>query len=163
MSDSMTIRLKNRDLVIKKLRDLNNRMASDSPVLKASMIRFANLIVSQAKLNIRKHGLIDEGRLLNSIKFQSFKGRDGNQAIAVGSFGVPYAAFWEFGFRGNMQVESHNRLITQAFGKQLAQARITRVRAHTRFRSQEAKSYLRPAYELHKHRFAEMMKKAMEG
>lgn len=163
MSDSMQIRLENRNLVIKKIRDINNAYLPDSPQMKMALMRGASLIVSQAKLNIRKHGLIDEGRLLNSIRFEFFKPDQGGLGVAIGSFGVPYAAFWEYGYRGNVQISAHNRMINQAFGKPLAQARIARIRAHSRFVSQEAKPYLRPAYESHKHRFMEMITSAMEG
>ena len=163
MSDSMKIRLENRDLVIRKLRDLNNVFLPDSPQMKAALLRGASLIVSQAKLNIRKHGLIDEGRLINSIRFEFFRPDHGGLGVAIGSFGVPYASFWEYGYRGNVQVSAHNRMITQAFGKPLAQARIARIKAHSRFVNQEAKPYLRPAYELHKTRFMEMIQSAMEG
>lgn len=56
------------------------------------------MIAARAKFNIRRQGIVDTGRLLNSIRFEFFS--EGDVAgIRIGSFGVPYAAMHEFGGR----------------------------------------------------------------
>jgi hypothetical protein len=156
MSDRFDVRIKNTDLVIKKLLDKQKRLGPDSQEIRKKLIYIATLITNQAKINIRRHGLIDTGRLINSLLWEFFK--DGErQGIRIGSFGVPYAAFWEFGFSGRMSIRAHNRLITQAFGRPLEQARIVRVRSHSRTVNQPAKPYLRPAYERHKDKITKIL------
>lgn len=162
MSDSMKLRLENRDKVVSRLRKLSEKVAPDSPAIKAALIRSATIILNQAKINVRRQGLIDEGRLINSLRFEFFRNADSN-GVKIGSFGVPYAAFWEFGFKGNQSVRAHNRLITQAFGKKLSPSVTARIRQHTRSVDQAPRSYLRPAFEAHKSRVVEIIKKAMEG
>jgi len=67
-----------------------------SPELKAALMRIGFLIEAEAKLNIRRKGIIDTGALLNSIRFEFFANND-KAGIRVGSFGNPYAAINEFG------------------------------------------------------------------
>jgi phage gpG-like protein len=68
----------------------------DDPKLKEAMLRIGFLIESHAKLNIRKHGAIDTGRLFNSIRTEFYR-QNTKVGVRVGSFGVPYAAIHEFG------------------------------------------------------------------
>jgi phage gpG-like protein len=73
-----------------------SRYSPDSPELKAALFRIAILIESQAKINIRRAGIIDTGRLVNSIRHEFYRDQD-KVGVRVGSFGVPYAALHEFG------------------------------------------------------------------
>ncbi len=156
MSDEMTIRVKNLNFIIDKLEKRREQYGPDSPIIKRRLIRAAMIITNQAKINIRRHGLIDTGRLINSLRWEFYR-RGDVQGILIGSFGVPYAAFWEFGYHGTQHVRSHNRLITRAFGRSLDQSVIARVRAHTRRRNEIGKPFLRPAYERHKQRIAAIL------
>jgi hypothetical protein len=158
MADSLVIRLEGHRRVIDRLKKHQEAMAPDNPRVKAALTRAAIILVSQAKLNIRGHGLIDEGRLINSIRFEFFR-ENTVEGVRIGSFGVPYAAFWEFGFSGNMQVRAHARTQTVAFGKRI-QPQVVQVAPHTRFRHQEAKPYLRPAYALHRKRITALIQEA---
>jgi len=161
LADNLELRAKGAQLIIGRLTDFRKNLSPDSPALTRALQRAGALIVAQAKINIRRHGLIDEGRLINSIRFEPF--RESNiEGIRVGSFGVPYAAFWEFGFTGTMKVQGHNRLITQAFGKPIDPT-VVRVGSHTRFRRQMEKPYLRPAFELHRERITTMIREAFVG
>ena len=73
-----------------------NKRFSDKEIKKKA-IRIGNLLVLQTKVNIKRAGLIDTGRLLNSIdyKARSVKNR---LRIEFGSYAVRYAAVHEFGF-----------------------------------------------------------------
>ena len=80
-------------------RRIAQRMASFSPKdpkLKEAMLRIGFIVEAQAKLNIRRHGAIDTGRLFNSIRSE-FYTKGTRVGIKVGSFGVPYASMNEFG------------------------------------------------------------------
>lgn len=83
--------------------EIENRIARrirkfqpDSPELREALLRIGFLVESQAKLNVRRIGAIDTGRLLNSIRTQFYKQGD-QVGVRVGSFGVPYASLHEFG------------------------------------------------------------------
>jgi len=67
-----------------------------SPQLKEALLRIGFLVEAQTKINIRNQGIVDTGRLFNSIRSEYY--RDGNRVgIRTGSFGVPYARQHEFG------------------------------------------------------------------
>ena len=158
MADGFEINLIAKERVIRTLVERREAARGGSPALQRALTRVGLILVAQAKINIRRHGLIDEGRLINSIRFEPFRNND-ETGIRVGSFGVPYAAFWEFGFFGSMRVRGHNRLMTQAFGKPIAPI-VVRVSPHTRFRKQEAKPYLRPAFTYHQERITRIIMEA---
>jgi hypothetical protein len=99
----------------------------DSEVLAKAFTRVGILIASQTQINIRQKGLIDTGRLLNSVKYELFK--EGEiSGVRVGSFGVPYASVQEYGFNGT--VRAHKRLIRKVFGKTLKEPKTIDVRAY---------------------------------
>jgi len=66
--------------------------------------------------------------------------------VRVGSFGVPYAAVHEFGFKGVVTVPNHKRTITRAFGRPIS-AKTVSVRQHSRRMNIKKRSYLGPALE----------------
>lgn len=61
--------------------------------IKKAFIDVANLIVTQAKLNVVRQGLVDFGHLRDSLRWRFI--RPG--LIEMGSFGIPYARIHEFG------------------------------------------------------------------
>lgn len=67
-----------------------------SPELREAMLRIGFIVEAQAKLNIRRHGAVDTGRLLNSIRSEFYQ-RGSKVGVRVGSFGIPYASLHEFG------------------------------------------------------------------
>lgn len=70
----------------------------------------------------------------------------GAVGVRVGSFGVPYAAVHEFGYRGVVTVPTHQRMITSAFGRSIRPKSIT-VRQHPRRMNMPKRSYIGPALE----------------
>ena len=146
-------------------------LAPDNPELKKAFIGVGLLVSAEAKLNVRRHRMIDTGRLINSLRHEFF--REGTTSgVRVGSFGVPYAANHEFGFKGIVSVKGHNvraymretNVRTQIVVKESAKAKAhTRsilkktkvevkehtVRGHERLMKVEARPYLRPAVEKH--------------
>jgi len=62
------------------------------------LLRIALLLAGQAKINVRRQGVVDSGFLLNKIKSEiSTKISNGVSRITVGPRGVKYAAMNEFG------------------------------------------------------------------
>jgi phage gpG-like protein len=130
--------------VIQRLRKTTSQYAPDSPQLKEAMIRIGNYVTALAKMNVRRQGLIDTGRLINSLRYEFFM--QGNTAVTrIGSFNVPYAAVHEFGFRGTMNVPTHSRTVSQAFGRAIDPRQIA-VRQHQRRVNIRPRPYLRPAF-----------------
>jgi len=95
-------------LLLKRLEKKKELLKPDSKQMEVAMISIGALLRSQTILNIRQNGLIDRGALINSIRFETFK-RGNRQGVAVGSFGIRYAAIHEFGFKGVVVVKSHTR------------------------------------------------------
>jgi phage gpG-like protein len=123
-------------LLIKRLKDRERSFKFSSPEMKKAMTAIGSILMGQTVLNIRQQKLVDRGHLMNSISFKLFnnKGVDG---VMVGSFGIPYAAIHEFGFKGLVQVREHLR-------------RGVNVMAHGRNVNVPARPYLRPAVTKHR-------------
>ena len=123
-------------LLIKRLRASENAMKLSSPEMTKAMTAIGSIVMGQTVLNIRQKKLIDRGHLINSISFKTFN-QDGVDGVMVGSFGIPYAAIHEFGFKGLVEVRDHLR-------------RGFNVRSHQRKMNVPARPYLRPAINKHK-------------
>jgi hypothetical protein len=80
----------------RRIRARISKFEPNSPELKAALYRIGFLIEAEAKLNIRRQGAIDTGRLINSVQTTVYQ--QGSRAgVRVGPRGVPYAAMNEFG------------------------------------------------------------------
>lgn len=87
----------NIDDIRASLRARNNNQADGMSLdTKKKLIRIATLVTTSAKLNIRKHRMIDSGNLLKSIAYDLAQDGD-TSTLIVGSYGVKYAAMNEFG------------------------------------------------------------------
>lgn len=86
----------NGNALFAKLAKRFKRFQGDSPELHSALTLIGLLITSRAKLNVRRMGMIDTGRLINSLRYEFYKTNQ-VQGIKIGSFGVPYAAIHEFG------------------------------------------------------------------
>lgn len=82
--------------LIYKLQAKTSALAPESPVLKEALTRIGMYIATLAKIEARRQGIIDSGRLINSIRYEFFK-QGTRTGILVGSFNVKYAALHEFG------------------------------------------------------------------
>jgi phage gpG-like protein len=151
----------NLQALIARLTVKANAAGPDSPQLKAALTRIGATISAEATLNVRRRGLIDTGRLINSIKFELFV-ENNVQGVKVGSYNVPYAAIHEFGFQGSVSVRSYSRTLTQVFGKRV-NPRIVDVRPHERFMRIPARSYLRPAVQKYNNMIIDVLRQAMRG
>jgi phage gpG-like protein len=129
--------------VIARIQKQTSDIEPSSPKLNEALTRIALYVTAIAKLNIRRHGLIDTGRLINSIQYEFFK--DGKtEGVKIGSFNVPYAAVHEFGYRGTMTIKTHQRMITKAWGRSIDPRSVT-VPTHERRVYIRARPYVRPA------------------
>lgn len=113
-----------------------DRLGTKNPDVRAALLRIGQLIEGEAKLNIRRAGLIDTGRLINSIRHFVFI-RGDIAELSVGSFATPYAAVHEFGFNGSVSVSAHTRRTRSGTD--------ARVRAHNRRMSIQGQHYLERA------------------
>lgn len=154
----LTVRESGRERVAARLVALRKAAEPDSPAVRMALTQAAVLLQNQIKLEIRKQRLIDTGRLLNSIKFEYYKPSGGGIGVRVGSFGVPYAAAWEFGLQNYKEnVRPHSRTVTQVWGRQLSSPITITVAGFVRTRNQRARPYMRPALELHKQRIVDFI------
>lgn len=140
--------------VIERLRALNAAFAPGSPKIKEMLTRAGVLLQGEIKLNIRRQGLIDTSRLINSI-FYFVEQSDQKAILRVGSFGVPYAPVHEFGYDGIQRVRAATR--TSPNGTSYD------VRAHDRRMNIPARPYLRPAVEKHRARIVDFLREAAQN
>lgn len=160
---ALTIRARGRSEISERLVILRASQDPDSPAIRTAMMRAALLLQGQIKLEIRKQRLIDQGWLLNSIKWEFYNPPDGGLGIRVGSYGIPYAAVYEYGMQNYKEnVRPHTRTITSAFGEPIS-ATTVNVSGFTRIRNVRARPYLRPAMAIQKQRIASMLAEAAMG
>lgn len=126
-----------------KIIDRIEKYQPSDPRLREGLTRIGIMLEREAKMNIMRQRLVDTGSLLNSIRFRLFQ-KGSISGVKVGSYGIPYAAVHEFGFNGPVSVRSHQRVISQSFGKQIT-PRTINVVAHTRLVKFRERPYLRPA------------------
>jgi hypothetical protein len=97
---------------------------------------------------------IQTSRLARSLTGARYKGSDEGIFDVSGDLSevrvehgsrVPYARVHEEGFQGTVQVQSHQRTITSAFGRPLESATTFQVSAHSRRMNIPARPYLQPA------------------
>ena len=84
------------DILQQRLRKNLTKYTNDSPQMIGALYEIGNFLVNRIKLNIRRKKIVDQGQLLNSIRFDIRKNQS-KTTLSVGSFGVKYAAINEFG------------------------------------------------------------------
>lgn len=78
---------------IQKMRSMHD---PNSPQVRQALTRIGTVLAAQMKLNVQRQGMVRNGGLLNSIKYEIHQ--SGSAAfVSVGSFGIDYAAMNEFG------------------------------------------------------------------
>lgn len=82
--------------LIDRLRAKTAELAPESPALKEAFIRIGLFVSTMVKVEIRRQGIIDSGRLYNSIRYEFFR-KGSRVGIQAGSFNVKYAAMNEYG------------------------------------------------------------------
>lgn len=119
--------------------------------LKEALLRIGFLLEGEAKLNVRRKGIIDTGRLLNSIRHELFRTKT-TAGVRVGSFGVPYAKLHEFG--GPFT----DRMRRAMFAKFKDEGRTNRINKNViQGHRVIDRPYLRPALAKHKNRIVQII------
>jgi phage gpG-like protein len=78
--------------LIQKMTERRKAMEPNSPELRAALTRIGVNISNRAKVNAIQKRVFDQGALVNSLGYVI----DGSK-VTIGSFGVRYARFHEFG------------------------------------------------------------------
>lgn len=144
--------------IIARLNEQTKSAQPNSPELRSALTRIGILIQTQTKINIRQRGIIDTGRLLNSIRYEFFLEQH-IAGINVGSFGVPYAAMNEF---GGIMTENQRRAMFAALARsgKLKGGRKSK-NVITREGRWKARPYLRPAVRNHTERIIAILREAL--
>ena len=98
--------------IIGRMNILAKNISSGSPMITQSLLRIAMMVISKAKINVRRHRMVDTGRLINSLRWEFYRQGD-TEGVYIGSFGVKYAAMNEFG--GEVS-ERQRRAMFASFG-----------------------------------------------
>lgn len=133
----------NTSALIAKVTEMARAITAGSVDIRNAMIKIGMYVEALTKTNVRRQGLIDTGRLINSIRYELMH-RGSVEGVNIGSFNVPYAAAHEFGVDKIETVRAHQRTISEAFGYAI-DPRVIQIREHTRSMFIEARPYLRPA------------------
>jgi len=157
----MPIELQGEEKLLSILGKLRVNLSPNSPAMKIALTRASILLVSQVKLNIRRKKIVDQGRLLNSIRYEFGKADtpDGT-SVQIGSFGVPYAAMHEFGghYARNQMRAMFASLRDQGKLNKGKGGKGVLVNGQLR-----ARPYIRPAFLIHRARVLELIQAGIEG
>lgn len=137
------------DSIIKRIEKMQSMADPSSDKMRQALTRIGTVLQAEMRINIGRQKLIDTGNLLNSIKYYVLQTRE-SAKLDVGSYGVPYAAVHEFGFRGSVSVPAHQRFMKKAFGRNMKNPREVDISAHIRRVDIPSRPYVKPA--LIKHR-----------
>ena len=112
-----------------------------SPEFTRLLTTLAMRLEMETKLNVRREGIIDTGRLFNSIQAK-IRQSTNTASVQVGSFGVPYARIHEFG-----KSDMGPRQRAAMFARLREEGKIGKPGKGVIFaRSFRARPYLRPAF-----------------
>lgn len=150
----------NASELVQRLKARIEKTRPDSPEIRTALTRIGATVSSQAIINVRRHNLIDTGRLMNSIRYEFFQAQN-VPGVKIGSFGVPYAAVHEFGFQGTVSIRAHKRLITKVFGKPVSPREID-IKPHQRMMMVRERPYLRPAVRTHRETIINVLREALK-
>lgn len=82
--------------IIGRMNVLAKSLSPGSPAINQALLRIAMMVIAKAKINVRRHRMVDTGRLINSLRWEFYRQGD-TEGVYIGSFGVRYAAMNEFG------------------------------------------------------------------
>jgi len=148
------------DSIIAKISKKISALAPGSENIRRALTLIGIRVQADTALNIRRRGLIDKGRLINSIRYELYN-QGGKAGVKVGSFGVPYAAVHEFGFSGSVNIRSYQRTMTTVFGRLVDPRKVT-IGAHSRKMRIPARPYLRPAVRANTNYIIDQMRRALQ-
>jgi hypothetical protein len=145
--------------LIARLERIRKNHDPASPQMKMALARIGTVLQAEMRQNIGRHRMIDQGRLLNSIKYEITQSGD-TAFLTVGSFGVRYAARNEFGgymTRGQVRAMFNDlRLRNGKKGKQAGKGVVTINRDGTGWWRE--RPFIRPAVVKHREFMLEMLR-----
>lgn len=145
------------ETVRKRIEKMKVLADPNSAKIRQALLRIGNVLEAQMKINVKDQGLIDTGNLREKIKHRVTQTKD-SAVVEVGSFGVPYAAVHEFGYRGPQNVPAHQRFMSRAFGRPMKNPREVNISAHIRQQNIPARPYIRPAFQKHSNFIIELLR-----
>lgn len=140
----------------RRIRAKMAKLEGGSQQTREALLRIGLLVEAEAKLNIRRKGIIDTGRLFNSIRHELYRRGPNITGVRIGSFGVPYAAMHEFGGPFTSQQRRAMFASLRDRGKlgPVRQPGKGIIRGNTF----TARPFLRPAVEKHKARIVDIIR-----
>jgi len=128
--------------IVGRMNVLAENLSPGSPQITETLLRIAMMVIAKAKVNVRRHRMVDTGRLINSLRWEFYRQGD-TDGVYIGSFGVKYAAMNEFG--GTVS-ERQRRAMFVSFGRRRvklpSKGIITKSGSEWRWKP---RPYLRPA------------------
>lgn len=88
--------MSNTSFIIGRMNILAKKFSPGAPQIHETLLRIAMMVIAKAKINVRRHRMVDTGRLINSLRWEFHRQGD-TEGVYIGSFGVRYAAMNEFG------------------------------------------------------------------
>lgn len=81
------------------LKRLETSIPGFDPDIERKLFEIGELVKGEAKMIATTKDIVDTGRLRSSIDYEIKRGQN-EITVSWGTFGIPYGAYHEFGFRG---------------------------------------------------------------
>jgi len=98
-------------LIVGRMNILAEKLSANDKSIDNALLRIAMMVIAKAKINVRRHRMVDTGRLINSLRWELYRNQD-VKGVYIGSFGIKYAAMNEF---GGLVDERQRRAMFKAF------------------------------------------------
>ena len=157
----ITVRLENADKLVQKFQKLPDTVADKiEKSVKAEALNLLAYVKAQKLSDQILH--VRTGRLRRSITAR-FEGSGKENFRALVGTNVEYARVHEFGFKGEVDVKSHQRTMTMAWGKLMKTPKTVTVRAHKLKMNMPERSFLRSSLTENRDRIVGNIRKAIFG
>lgn len=111
---------------------------------QAALFRIGMLLEAETKRNVERKKIIDTSGLINSIRYE-IDTNGGVSTLSVGSFGVPYAKYHEFG--ANLGPAGLRAMFAAMRAKKVKSAKRYKDKNVVQGTQLLARPFLRPAFE----------------
>jgi phage gpG-like protein len=128
--------------------------------MKTALTTIGTILEARMRLNAEDQRLRRTGNLINSIRYQLFRGTGQRAGVMVGSWGVPYAAVHEFGFRGTVIVPAHSVSSHERRGRVVREHKRA---SYSRKVNIRRRPYIRPAVRELRDRIYEILRSTIKG
>jgi phage gpG-like protein len=151
----MTVKTNSQEVIDALRERVSTRFATEK--MRFAAHRIGLLLSSNMKSANRRVLRMPTGTLNRSLNYRLLETGEGEMTIEAGSYGVPYAAVHEFGYRGVVSIRAHIRHGNKAFGRTVKPF-AANASQHSRRMNMPARPYISVGFDNSKARIVDILR-----